>query len=399
MADSQQKIIGVSNVFARNMDSKKKIVINRGGTRAGKTYAIMQVFCNWLITGEIRDGQQIKTGTASVVRKTLPALKATALKDFEEILQAVGYYNKVSIHKSDRTYKFNGRTVEFFSVDDQQKVRGRKRNILFCNEANELHYNTDFFQLLIRTTDLIFLDLNPSDPYTWINTELEQKRAHERNDVEVIISTYLDNPFLSDDLKREIEGIKDKQLRKVYVLGQYGTIKGLIFPKIKVVDSLPQGLKKRAIGLDFGYTNDPTAAVMCGILGENLYIDEIIYSRGLQNHQIAKRLPKQIEIFCDSAEPKSIQDLKGFGLWAKPTKKGKDSILNGIGLLKKYNICITARSVNGLKEQKQYKYKTDNNGQPTNRPIDDFNHFWDAARYYALIKLTSGNSSGVLAFR
>jgi len=138
---------------------------------------------------------------------------------------------------------------------------------------------------------------------------------------------------LSDDLKREIEGIKDPQLRKVYVLGQYGTIKGLIFPKIKVVDSLPQGLKKRAIGLDFGYTNDPTAAVMCGILGENLYIDEIIYSRGLQNHQIAKRLPKQIEIFCDSAEPKSIQDLKGFGLWAKSTKKGKDSILNGIGLL------------------------------------------------------------------
>ncbi len=127
MADSQQKIIGVSNVFARNMDSKKKIVINRGGTRAGKTYAIMQVFCNWLITGEIRDGQQIKTGTASVVRKTLPALKATALKDFEEILQAVGYYDKVNIHKSDRTYKFNGRTVEFFSVDDQQKVRGRKR--------------------------------------------------------------------------------------------------------------------------------------------------------------------------------------------------------------------------------------------------------------------------------
>ena len=348
-------------VFEYNYESKKKIVINRGGTRAGKTYSICQLFAHWLLTGEIRKGQFIKKGVASIVRKTLPALKASALKDFEEILNDWNVFSIIEQKKIDRTYSFDGRTVEFFSVDDQQKVRGRKREILFCNEANELHYNTDFFQLLIRTTDLIFLDLNPSDPYTWINTELEQKRAHERNDVEVIISTYLDNPFLSDDLKREIEGIKDEQLRKVYVLGQYGTIKGLIFPKIKVVDSLPQGLKKRAIGLDFGYTNDPTAAVMCGILGENLYIDEMIYGRGLQNHQIAKRLPKQIEIFCDSAEPKSIKDLKGFGLWAKPTKKGKDSILNGIGLLKKYNICITARSINGLKEQKQYKYKTDTN--------------------------------------
>lgn len=200
-----QKEHGVSNVFARNMRSTKKIVINRGGTRAGKTYALMQLFVNWLVTGYIREGQEIKTGTASIVRKTLPALKATAQKDFEEILQTVGYFGKVKQNKTDRTYSYNGRTVEFFSVDDQQKVRGRKRQILFCNEANELHYNTDFFQLLIRTTDLIFLDLNPSDPYTWVNVELEQKRQHEQKDVDVIVSTYRDNPFLSKELCREIE--------------------------------------------------------------------------------------------------------------------------------------------------------------------------------------------------
>jgi phage terminase large subunit len=356
----------------------------------------MQIFARWLLSGNIRKGQRIGKGVASVVRKTLPALKATAQKDFEEILNDWGFYNKVVYRAVERTYSYNGRTVEFFSVDDQQKVRGRKRNILFCNEANELHYNTDFFQLLIRTTDLIFLDLNPSDPYTWVNTELEQKRQHERGDVDVIVSTYKDNPFLSQELQQEIEGIKDPQLRKVYVLGQYGTIKGLVFPHIEIVNEMPTGLKKRAIGLDFGYTNDPTAAVMCGILGEKLYIDEILYLRGLQNHQIAKRLPKGIEIYCDSAEPKSIKDLQGYGLWAKPTKKGRDSILNGISLLKKYTICITARSVNGLREQKQYKYKTDANGQPTNKPIDDFNHFWDAVRYYALMKLSK--SGGVLAF-
>lgn len=393
---ANQGTIQTTDVFDANWKSSKKILINRGGTRAGKTYSIMQILAVWLTTGQIRENLILSKGLASVVRKTLPALKATAQKDFEEILTDLGIYDRIQQSKVDRTYSLNGRTVEFFSVDDQQKVRGRKRNILFCNEANELHYNTDFFQLLIRTTDLIFLDLNPSDPYTWVNTELEQKRQHERGDVDVIVSTYKDNPFLSQELKQEIEGIKDPQLRKVYVLGQYGTIKGLVFPHIEIVNEMPTGLKKRAIGLDFGYTNDPTAGVMCGILGEKLYIDEILYSRGLQNHQIAKRLPRGIEIYCDSAEPKSIKDLQGYGLWAKPTKKGRDSILNGISLLKKYTICITARSVNGLREQKQYKYKTDANGQPTNKPIDDFNHFWDAVRYYALMKLSK--SGGVLAF-
>lgn len=393
---AKQGTVQKTNVFNANWNSTRKIIINRGGTRAGKTYSIMQVLAVWLMTGQIRANKQILKGVASVVRKTLPALKATAQKDFEEILAALNVLDKVEQNKTDRFYKYQGRVVEFFSVDDQQKVRGRKRQILFCNEANELHYNTDFFQLLIRTTDLIFLDLNPSDPYTWVNTELEQKRAHDVGDVDVIVSTYKDNPFLSAELCREIEGIRDPQLRKVYVLGEYGTIKGLIFPKVRIVNEMPTGLRKRAIGLDFGYTNDPTAAVMCGILGEKLYIDEIIYSRGLQNHQIAKRLPKNIEIYCDSAEPKSIVDLQGFGLWAKGTKKGRDSILNGIGLLKKYELCITARSVNGLKEQKQYKYKTDANGQATNKPIDDFNHFWDAVRYYALSKLAG--SGGVLAF-
>jgi phage terminase large subunit len=356
----------------------------------------MQLLAIWLITGRIRDNQEIKKGVASVVRKTLPALKATALKDFEEILQSLGFWNSIKQNKTNKTYTFRGRTLEFFSVDDQQKVRGRKRQILFCNEANELQFKTDFFQLLIRTTDLIILDLNPSNPYVWVNTELEQKRAFEVGDVDTIISTYRDNPFLSESLKREIEGITDKQLRKVYVYGQYGVIKGLIYPDIKIVDAMPTNLKKRAVGLDFGYTNATTCAVMCGVQGDYFFIEELIYERGLQNHHIASMLPKNIEIYCDSAEPKSIQDLRDYGLWAKPARKGKDSILNGIGLLKKYNLCLTARSVNGLKEQKQYKYKLDANGDHTNQPIDNFNHFWDAVRYYGLMKLKQSGS--ILAY-
>ena len=390
------KKIKTGKVFAYNYNSTKKIVINRGGTRAGKTYSIMQIFVRWLLTGEIRKGQIIEKGTASVVRKTLPALKASAQKDFEEILNDWGAFGMVEQNKTERFYKYEGRIVEFFSVDDQQKVRGRKRQILFCNEANELHYNTDFFQLLIRTTDLIFLDLNPSDPYTWVNVELEQKRQHEQKDVDVIVSTYRDNPFLSKELCREIENIKDPQLRKVYVHGEYGTIKGLVIPKITIIDKMPDNLRKRGIGLDYGYTNDPTAAILCGVSGDGIYLDELFYQRGLQNHQIAKRLPKGVSIWAESAEPKSNQELKGHGLWIKPTKKGRDSILYGLNLIKQYNIYVTARSENLIREHKQYKYKADQNGQPTNQPIDDFNHGWDAVRYWAMMEL--GRSGRVLAF-
>src|SRR5210317_1270110 len=188
-----------SNVFDYNWQSSKRIVINRGGTRAGKTYALMQIFAVWLLTGYIREDQFIGSGIASVVRKTLPALKATAQKDFEEIIDGLGVRHLIKENKTDRYYQFTDkhgtRTLEFFSVDDQQKVRGRKRQILFCNEANELNYDTDFFKLNIRTTDLIFIDFNPSELYIWIKERLEDERALELGDVETIITTYKDNPF------------------------------------------------------------------------------------------------------------------------------------------------------------------------------------------------------------
>jgi len=360
-------------------------VIARGGTRAGKTYAIMQILALWLITGVLR-GKETDAKVASVVRKTLPSLKATAMRDLEEILTAWGLFDKVEQNKTDKIFSFGGRTLEFFSVDDQQKVRGRKRDILFLNEANELNYETDYFQLYIRTTEFVIIDLNPSDPYTWVKTEIEDKTEIEGN-IETFIFTYKDNGFLTDEQCRTIEAIKDETLRQVYVYGQYGIVKGLIFPQITLVDSFPQQCEKIAIGLDFGYTNDPTAAILCGALGDNLYLDELIYEYALTNDQIAKRLDRKIEVYADSAEPKSIEELKRFGLRVFAAQKGKDSIQFGINTLKQYNLHITARSYNLLKEQKLYKYKTESNGQPSNDPIDDFNHAWDAVRYYALTKL------------
>jgi phage terminase large subunit len=379
--------IKASNVFNTIYNSTKKIVIARGGTRAGKTYAIMQMLALWLITGTLR-GKQTNAKTASVVRKTLPSLKATAMRDFEEILTAWGCFHLIEQNKTDKIFSYKGRVLEFFSVDDQQKVRGRKRDILFCNEANELNFETDFFQLNIRTTEFIILDLNPSDPYTWIKTELEDKRAHDIGDVETLIFTYKDNGFLSPEQCREIEAIRDETLRQVYVYGQYGIVKGLIFPNITIIDQFPTDCEKVAIGLDFGYTNDPTAALMCGTKGDNMYINELVYEYALTNDLIAKKLPNKIEVFCDSAEPKSIAELKKYGIRAIEAVKGRDSIQFGINTLKRYNLHITAHSLNLLKEQKLYKYKTDNIGNPTNEPIDNYNHAWDAVRYYALSKLS-----------
>ena len=376
-----------TSTFERINSTAKKIVVVRGGTRAGKTYAIMQMLAIWLLTGVFR-GEETDAKTVSIVRKTLPSLKATALRDLEEILTDWGVFHLIAQNKTDKLYTYEDRVLEFFSVDDQQKVRGRKRDILFCNEANELNFDTDFFQLLIRTKYYILLDLNPSDPYTWVKTEIEDKRAHEQGDVDTVIVNYKHNEFLTEGQKREIEAIKDPILRKVYVHGEYGQIKGVIFDKITIVDSFPEYCKKVAVGLDFGYTNDPTAVVRCGILGDNLYIDELLYEYALTNQDIAKRLPKDLDAYCDSAEPKSIEELKRAGIKAYPAAKGRDSVLFGINTIKNYNICITANSYNLLKEQKLYKYKTDSNGQPSNQPIDDFNHAWDAVRYYALIQLT-----------
>ena len=386
-----------TTTFERINHSTKKIVVARGGTRAGKTYAIMQVLAIWLLTGLFRQ-KQTKAKTASVVRKTLPALKASAMRDFEEILTAWGVFHLVGQNKTDKIFTYKDRMLEFFSVDDQQKVRGRKRDILYCNEANELSYEDDFFQLLIRTSQNVIIDLNPSDPYTWVKTEIEDKRQHDIKDVEVVIVNYKDNEFLTDEQCREIESIKDPVLRKVYVDGEYGQIKGVVFERITVIDSMPKDLKKVAIGLDFGYTNDPTAALMCGVLGDDLYIDEMFYEYALTNGDIAKRLPFGVEVYCDSAKPKSIEELKRLGIFAKATKKGADSIAFGINTLKSYNLHITARSSNLLKEQKLYKYKNGTDGQPTNKPIDNFNHAWDAVRYYAMSKLTKPEK-GILLTR
>ena len=246
-----------TTVFQKNLESKSRIVLNLGGTRSSKTYSLAQLFLLKMLqnTGNLY----------TVCRKTLPALKATAYRDFIEVLRNTGIYNEANHNKSELTYKLNGNEIEFISVDQPQKIRGRKRNDLWANEANELSYD-DFQQLILRTTGQIYLDLNPSDYHHWIRDKVET-----RGDTTVIHSTYKDNPFLEDETIKEIERLKstDDNYWRIYGLGEYGIPQSLIITHFQLVDKLPNR-GDVFYGLDFGY-NHPLALVKVELYDDNVY--------------------------------------------------------------------------------------------------------------------------------
>ena len=382
-----------TEIFERNYDSKAKIVINRGGTRSSKTWSLNQLCALWLISGDYGNGNYITEGVWTTVRKYRTNLDGTVIRDFEDILKAEGWYNSIDHNKTKKQYRYGKRLVEFIGADDEQKLRGAKRNILYCNEANELEYKQEFFQLLMRTENKIFLDFNPDDEQIWINQELEIKRSNEVGDVEVIVSNYKNNSFLPKSLIKEIEYLQqtDKEFWKIYGLGEYGNISGLVYENVKYVDTMPD-CKLIAYGLDFGYSIDPSACVAVYRKDDELYLKEIIYERELTNQDLAERLRPIVgrdEVICDSAEPKSIEEIYRLGLNAKPATKGRDSILNGIDILKRFKINVVSSS-NLRKEFRTYKWATDKNGNSLQKPIGA-DHLLDALRYVALIHLKENN--------
>lgn len=386
-------------VFTKNYHSDKKIKINRGGTRSSKTRSIAQLSVLWLFTGQVSSTRRIDKGVWSTVRKYSTTLDATVIRDFEEELEKQELYGAVKHNKTKRTYSYGERMVEFFGADDEKKLRGAKRNILYCNEANELEFKTQFFQLLIRTEDDIFLDFNPDDENVWINTELEQKRFHEMKDVEVIVSTYKDNTFLPKSLINEIEYLEktDPEFWKIYGLGEYGKVYGVIFPTYMVVDSIPSDSSLVCYGIDWGFTNDPTAIIEVRQQNGELFINELEYKRGMTNQDIGVRLKElgiqsHDYIVGDSAEPKSIQEVYNQHFNIHPAQKGADSIKNSIDILKRYKLNITSKSSNLIKELRTYKWATDKAGNNINTPVDYNNHLIDALRYVALNKLQNNNS-------
>jgi len=395
----------VTPVFERNYDATEKIVINRGGTRSSKTYSIAQLSALWLMTGCYGDNQFCHVGTWSTVRKYRTTLDNTVVKDFEEILNNNDYYNQVEHNKTKKTYSFDKRVVQFIGADDEQKLRGSKQNILYCNEANELNYRKEFFQLLIRTENKIYLDFNPDDEDVWINTELEQKRKQQEQDVNVIVSNYKHNTYLPQSLVQEIELLEktDKAFWQIYGLGEYGVIKGRVYENYELCSSINSGCDFVAFGGDYGYSVDPTTIIGVWRKGNQLYLREVLYRVGCTNRDIVQEIKsKDIDIrdkfIFDSAEPKSIEEMYRMGMNIFPAKKGKDSINNGIDILKRFDIFVTEDSHNLIKEFKNYKWAMDKNDRPTGKPVDMFNHCLDAVRYVALNELAL-NNKGVYKVR
>ena len=363
---------------------KSKIQIHQGGTRSGKTYSIL--------TALIELCHKNSGLVITICRKTFPALRATAMRDFFEILNNEDVYNQDLHNKSDATYQLWGNMVEFISIDQPQKVRGRKRDVLFINEANEINLE-DWRQLLLRTTGRVLLDYNPSDEFHWIYEEVIP-----REDAEFFRTTYKDNPFLPESVVLEIERFKtaDENFWKVYGLGERGTSQATIFTHWKEINQIPNEYKLLTTGVDFGYTNDPTAIVRVYTDGHGFAVDELCYATRLTNSDIAKVLrDNQVNrsdvVICDSAEPKSIDEIHAHGFNTHGARKGKDSVKNGIQFLHSRPLLVTARSVNLIRELRNYKWKEDKNGKQLNEPVDSFNHAIDAMRYAITFNQTNPN--------
>ena len=369
-------------VLQKNLNASTRIVVNQGGTRSSKTYSLAQLI--------ILKALQSKGKVYTICRKTLPALKGTAYRDVLNILKELELYSEENHNKSELSYMLNGNILEFISVDQPQKIRGRKRNYLWCNEANEFTYE-DWQQLILRTTEKIYLDYNPSDPYSWI-----YEKVHTRDDCTFLQSTYKANPFLDEDTIAEIERLKeiDPDYWRVYGLGEIGTIQTMIFRNFNLVDDV-QG-RLIGYGLDFGFTNSPTALVEVRQLDDSLYIRELLYEKRLTNTDLANKmrelgLDRQTEIVADSAEPKSIEEVYRQGFNIKPAKKGAGIHL-GIDIMRRYKLNITKDSLNAIKEFRGYKWATDKNGDVLNTPVKVNDHLVDAVRYLCLNKLSINHS-------
>lgn len=372
---------GLTMIFYNSADAYadgKRVVANKGGTRSSKTYSVVQL----LLTIARMSSKFI-----SIVSESFPHLRRGVMKDFAEILDKEKLVEGVNyeFNKSEYKYTFkNGSVVEFFSVDNWGKVKGSRRDILFINECNRISYET-YRQLAVRTTETIFLDWNPDNEF-WYEEHIAQ-----RDTTAEIHSTYLDNPYLDKAQIAEIESNRyNEQWWRVYGLGLTGHIEGTIYRPFIQIDELPEARSRmrHVYGLDFGYSNDPTALVDVYIdeAGRKIYVDEIIYETGLLNSDIAQRMAeagisKATEIFADAAEPKSVDEIgrKVYRYNVKPAYK-KD-LLSQIQFLQQFEIYVTTRSLNVIKESRQYKWKEDRDGNAVNEPIDAFNHAMDALRY------------------
>lgn len=360
---------------------KKRIKIVQGGTSAGKTFGILPILIDRACKNEFLE--------ISVVSESVPHLRRGALKDFEKIMRSTGRWIEGSFNKSLLKYNFaNGSFIEFFSVDQPDKLRGARRNILYINECNNVNFEA-YQQLSIRTSSEVWLDFNPTCEF-WAHTELL-----EDIDSEHIIVTYKDNEALPLSIVQEIEKAKEKSKTsaywanwwQVYGLGLIGSLEGVIFDNWKQIDKIPSEARLIGIGLDFGYTNDPTAIIEVYKWNDKRILNEVCYRTGMVNSDIAKILPRNTFVYADSAEPKSIEEIRRTGVNILSVKKGADSIMFGISTMQTQEYLVTSSSLNLIKEFRYYTWQVDKNGVKINKPIDNYNHAIDAVRYHEMMDI------------
>jgi len=375
------------------LNLKKRIKIIQGGTSAGKTFGIIPVLIDKAARHE---GLEI-----SIVAETIPHLRRGALRDFLKIMKWTGRFFEDRFNKSLLRYEFaNGSVIEFFSADDSSKLRGARRDILYINECNNVTFDS-YNELAIRTRKEVYLDFNPANEF-WVHTELK-----DEPDSDFLILTYKDNEALDQSIIEQIEKNRDKAKTssywanwwKVYGEGQLGMLEGVVFSNWKQIDTIPKEAKLLGIGLDFGYTNDPTAIIEIYNYNGQRIVNELVYQTGLLNSEIAKLLPKHVPVYADSSEPKSIDEIKRFGVIIKGVTKGKDSINYGIDVIQRNEYLVTANSGNLIKELRSYIWDTDKQGKRLNKPIDFNNHAIDAFRYHEMETLGIGAQYGVYAIR
>lgn len=377
-----------SAVFEANYTAWDKVVVNQGGSSSGKTYSILQV----LFLRAIEHPRSVTT----VVGETIPNLKSGALRDAQTIVAASPILQKLisSYNATDRVYTmYNGSIIEFKSYETAQSAKSGKRQFLFVNEANGISFEI-WNELYLRTTIQAFIDYNPNSEF-WVH-----EKIIGQDGARLFISDHRHNPYVLPSIREKIEALKDQDLElwKVYARGKTGRIEGLIFRNWDVVDSIDRArCKFVALGLDWGFTNDPTAVVAVWRHDMDLYIEELIYERGMTNQDIAAKLKelgisRSWEIIADSAEPKSIEELYRMGFNVKPAEKGKDSVNASIDILKRFRIHILRGSTNVIKEFNSYKWMQDKNGNPINTPVGYLDHAIAGSRYVAQNKLKVGNS-------
>lgn len=379
-----------SILYQANYQATEDIIVNQGGSSSGKTYSILQV----LATKAIEEKNII-----TVAGQDIPNLKAGALRDFLDIIEHTPTLQKLirsgtdGYNKTDRIFYFrNGSIIEFKSYMDAQGAKSGKRDYLFINEANGFEKDV-FDQLELRTKKQTYIDYNP-DAEFWVHEHVIGQPS-----VKLIISDHRHNPFCLPKIAEKLEALKHKDLElfKVYARGLTGKIEGLVFRNYDIVPDVPLGAELIACWLDWGFTNDPTSFGKVFKFNSELYFDELIYQTNLTNSDIVGQIKLfgitgKDPIVADSAEPKSIEDIRRAGFRIEPAKKGPDSIRNGIDTLKQFKLNVTQRSIGLKKEIKSYKWDPKN----PNEPIDFNNHSLDGIRYVALNKI--GKNTGKYSF-